>query len=268
MLMQATQTFIFKERRLASLVWLWGVLGTLMLFLLVDYLTTFTLLSKIPYLSDALLWLIPIYYFFTLFLSSRTYGSDLEASISTFFQFIGQMAVLLIFFSFWGVYSIFMTTDYQENTLWLEEDAPSFFTEETKLEYPSDAELIHSSYRKWGANGSRNIIFRVSDINSFGRKAFEKYEFTNPVMDFPNLGRNRLGEQNGNVLLPPLCRGFKAVTVVPRYFEVTREVTEPEDFCGERDALFTQIDYDTEIGVIMVILPQEKLVWLNSTGWF
>jgi hypothetical protein len=268
MLIQATQAFIFKERRLASLVWLWGVLGTLILFLLVDYLTTFTLLSKIPYLSDALLWLIPIYYFFTLFLSSRTYGSDLEASISTFFQFIGQMAVLLIFFSFWGVYSIFMTTDYQENTLWLEEDAPSFFTEETKLEYPSDAELIHSSYRKWGANGSRNIIFRVSDINSFGRKAFEKYEFTNPVMDFPSLGRNRLGEQNGNVLLPPLCRGFKAVTVVPRYFKVTREVTDPEDFCGERDALFTQIDYDTEIGVIMVILPQEKLVWLNSTGWF
>jgi hypothetical protein len=178
------------------------------------------------------------------------------------------MAVLLIFFSFWGVYSIFMTTDYQENTLWLEEDAPSFFTEETKLEYPSDAELIHSSYRKWGANVSKNIIFRVSDINSFGRKAFEKYEFTNPVMDFPNLGRNRLGEQNGNVLLPPLCRGFKAVTVVPRYFKVTREVTEPEDFCGERDALFTQIDYDTEIGVIMVILPKEKLVWLNSTGWF
>jgi hypothetical protein len=32
MLMQTTQTFIFKERRLASLIWLWGVLGTLILF--------------------------------------------------------------------------------------------------------------------------------------------------------------------------------------------------------------------------------------------
>ena len=268
MLMQATQAFIFKERRLASLVWLWGVLGTLILFLLVDYLTTFTLLSRIPYFSDALLWLIPIYYFFTLFLSCRVYGLGLGSLIPTFFQFIGQMAVLLIILSFWFVYSIFMTTDYQENKPWLEENAPSFFTEESKLEYPSDAELIHSSYRKWGANGTTNIIFRVSDINSFGRKAFEKYEFTNPVMDFPNLGLDRLGERNGNVLLPPLCRGFKAVTVVPRYFEVTREVTDPEDFCGERDALFTQIDYDTEIGVIMVILPKEKLVWLNSTGWF
>ena len=260
--------FFFKKRRLASLIWLWGVLGTLILFLLVDYLTTFTLLSKIPYFSDALWWLIPIYYFFTLYQSYRAYGSDLGASIPTFFQFIGQMAVLLIFLSFWGVYSIFMTTDYQENTFNLMQEAPLFFTEESKLDYPNDAELIHISWRKWGANGSTNIIFRVSDINSFGRKAFEKYEFTNPVMDFPNLGWDRLGERNGNVLLPPFCRGFKTVTVVPRYFEVTREVTDPEDFCGERDALFTQIDYDTEIGVIMVILPKEKLVWLNSTGWF
>ena len=84
----------------------------------------------------------------------------------------------------------------------------------------------------------------------------------------PSLSHPRFGEENGNVLLPPFCRGFKAVTVVPRYFEVTREVTDPEDFCGERDALFTQIDYDTEIGVIIVILPKERLVWLNSTGWF
>ena len=266
MLMQATQAFIFKERRLASLFWLWGVLGTLILFLLVDYLTTFTLLSKIPYLSDALLWLIPIYYFLTLFLSYRAYVS--WKFISAFFQFIGQMAVLLIFFSFWGVYSAFMTTDYQENKLWQEEEAPSIFTEDTKLAFPNDAELIHTSVRKLGANISKNIVFRVDDIDSFARKAFERYEFYNLVMDFPNLGRNRLGEENGNVLLPPFCRGFKAVTVVPRYLEVTREVTNPEDFCGQRDALFTQIRRETEIGIIMVILPKEKLVWLSSSYWF
>ena len=268
MLMQSTKAFIFKERRQASLIWLWGVLGTLMFFLLVDFLTTFTLLSEISYLSDLLFCLIPIYYFFTLFLSYPAYGSDLGASIPIFFQFIGQMAVLLIFLSFWGVYSIFMTTDYQENTFNLIQGVPSFFTEESKLDYPNDAELIHISRRKWGANGSTNIIFRVSDINSFGRKAFEKYKFTNPVMDFPSLGRSRLGERNGNVLLPPFCMGTKFVDVKPRYFKITREVTDPEDFCGERDALFTQIKRETEIGIIMVILPKEKLVWLNSTGWF
>jgi len=268
MLMQATKAFVFKERRLASLVWLWGVLGTLILFLLVDYLTTFTLLSRIPYFSDALLWLIPIYYFFTLFLSCRVYGLGLGSLIPTFFQFIGQMAVLIIIMSFWFVYSIFMTTDYKENTFDLRQEAPSFFTVESKLDYPNDAELIHISRRKWGANGSTNIIFRVSDINSFGRKAFEKYEFTNPVMDFPNLGRNRLGESNGNVLLPPFCMGTKFVDVKPRYFKITREVTDPENFCGERDALFTQIRRETEIGIIMVILPKEKLVWLSSSYWF
>ena len=62
--------------------------------------------------------------------------------------------------------------------------------------------------------------------------------------------------------------GLSSVTVNPRYFKVDREITEIENFCGEKEALFTQIDYDTEIGVIMVILPQEKLVWLNRTGWF
>ena len=178
------------------------------------------------------------------------------------------MAVLILIMSFWGVYSIFMTTDYQENKLWLEEEAPSIFTEDTKLAYPGDAELIHTSLRKWGANGSKNIVFRVDDIDSFARKAFERYEFYNLVMDFPNLGRNRLGEENGNVLLPPFCRDFSSVTVVPRYLEVTREVTNPEDFCGERDALFTQIRRETEIGIIMVILPKEKLVWLSSSYWF
>ena len=30
--------FFFKKRRLASLIWLWGVLGTLIVFFAVDYL--------------------------------------------------------------------------------------------------------------------------------------------------------------------------------------------------------------------------------------
>ena len=266
MLMQATKAFVFKERRLASLIWLWGVFGTLIVSFAVDYLANSFVIGPSNY--GKAFWLIPIYYFFTLYLSFKAYKPGLSSIGKAFFQFIGQMAVFIIIMSFWGVYSIFMTTDYQENKLWLEEEAPSIFTEDTKLAYPSDAELIHTSLRKWGANGSKNIVFRVDDIDSFSRKAFERYEFYNLVMDFPNLGRNRLGEENGNVLLPPFCRDFSSVTVVPRYLEVTREVTNPEDFCGERDALFTQIRRETEIGIIMVILPKEKLVWLSSSYWF
>jgi len=268
MLIQATQAFIFKERRLASLVWLWGVLGTLILFLLVDYLTTFTLLSRIPYFSDVLLWLIPIYYFFTLYQSYRAYGSGFGAFISTFVQFIGQMAVLILIMGFIGVYGIFMTTDYQENTSYLKKSAPSFFTEDSKLEYPSDAELIHVSQRKWGANFSKNIIFRVDDIESFRQQAFAEHDFIETVMDFPDIGNSTLGESFGNILLPPFCMGLSSVEVVPRFFKVTREVAEIKNFCGERYVFYSQIDRHVELGIIMVILPQEKLVWLNRTGWF
>ena len=258
--------FFFKKRRLASLICLWGVLGTLVVSFIVDSIGRTFVIGTSNY--GEVYWLIPIYYFFTLYLSFKAYKPGLSSIGKTFFQFIGQMAVLILIFSFWGVYSIFMTTDYQENKPFLEEEAPLIFTEDSKLAYPSDAELIHTSLRRWGANGSKNIVFRVDDINAFYRKAFDRYEFYNLVMDFPNLGRNRLGEENGNVLLPAFCRDFSSVTVVPRYLEVTREVTDPENFCGERDALFTQIRRETEIGIIMVILPKEKLVWLSSSYWF
>ena len=152
MLMQGTKAFIFQERTSGSLIWLWGILGTVILFLLVDYLTTITLLSRIPYFSDALLWLIPIYYFFTLYLCYRAYGSSLSSLIPIFFLFIGQMSVLLIILSFWFVYSIFMTTDYQENTFDLRQEAPSFFNHNKHLE----GHLGRQAYHKHLSNFYKN----------------------------------------------------------------------------------------------------------------
>ena len=264
--MQATKTFVFKERRLASLIWLWGVLGTLIVSFIVDSIDrTFVIGTS----NDGeVYWLIPIYYFFTLYLCYLAYGSGLRAFISSFFQFIGQMAVLILIFSFWGVYSIFMTTDYQENKPFLEEEAPLIFTEDSKLEYPSDAELIHVSQRKWGANFSNNIIFRVDDIESFRQQAFAEHDFIETVMDFPDIGNSTLGESFGNILLPPFCMGLSSVEVVPRFFKVTREVAEIKNFCGERYVFYSQIDRHVELGIIMVILPKERLVWLSYTGWF
>ena len=264
--MQATKTFVFKERRLASLIWLWGVLGTLIVFFAVDYLANSFVIG--PSYYGEVFWLIPIYYFFTLYLCYLAYGSGLKAFISAFFQFIGQMAVLIIIMSFWGVYSIFMTTDYQENKLWLEEEAPSIFTEDTKLAFPNDAELIHTSVRKWGANFSKNIVFRVDDIESFRQQAFAEHDFIETVMDFPDIGNSTLGESFGNILLPPFCIGLSSVEVVPRLFKVTREVAEIKNFCGERYVFYSQIDRHVELGIIMVILPQEKLVWRSSSYWF
>jgi hypothetical protein len=289
MLMQATKAFIFKERTSGSLIWLWGILGTVILFLLVDYLTTITLLSKIPYFNDALLYLVPIYYFSTLFLSFRAYGSSLGAYISTFFQFIGQMAVLIIFLSFWFVYSMFLTTDYQENTSSLRKSAPSFFTDVSKLSYPSDATLEHISKLKLGANFSENLLLSVSDIDSFINYAIGHYSFYRLKMNYPEFE----GGEDYNVIYPDFCANFESYwekraaawmefgykegddviegVLIHGLYKGRTEVENKDpfkNFCGTRDILFTQIKRETEIGIIMVILPKEKLVWLNSTGWF
>ena len=268
MLMQATQAFIFKERRLASLIWLWSLFGTLMLFLLVDYLTTITLLSKIPYFSEALLWLIPIYYLFTLYLCYLAYGSGLGASILAFVQFILQIAVLIFF---WGFYSIFYTTDYQVNTTDLNQKAPSKFTESSKLAYPNDAELIHTSFSRWGPNVATDIVIKVDDIDSFVDTAVTKYKFYEMTMDFPGHDREYLGygfDPFQATLKPPFCIEAQTIDIKPRYFKKTREVTDPENFCGVRDVYYSQIDHHAELDITMVILPKEKLVWLNHSEWF
>jgi hypothetical protein len=265
-------SFFFKKRRLASLICLWGVLGTLVVSFIVDYLTRIPFLSDIPGYGYVVVCFIPIYYFFTLYQSYRAYGSGLGAFISTFFQFIGQMAVLILIMGFWGVYSIFMTTDYQANTPDLKQEAPSKFTESSKLEYPNDAELIHTSYSYWGRpNVGIDIIIRVEDIDSFIESAVTKYKFYEMAMDFPNHDREYLGygfDPFQNTLKPPFCEETKTIDVKPRYFKVTRQIIDPEDFCGERNVYFSQIDKDAELSITMVIFPEEGLVWLNHSEWF
>ena len=99
MLMQATKTFVFKERRLASLIWLWGVLGTLIVSFAVDYLANSFVIGPSGY--GKAFWLIPIYYFFTLFLSYRAYVSWkfisvcsiywADGSIDSYYEFLGGL---------------------------------------------------------------------------------------------------------------------------------------------------------------------------------
>ena len=119
MLMQSNKPFIFKERRQASLIWLWGVPGTL------------------------ILWFI------------------------------------------WSFYAIFFTSDYQENTSSLRKSAPSFFTDVSKLSYPSDATLEHISTLNLGPNFSENLLLSVSDIDSFINYAIGHYSFYRFKMNYP-----------------------------------------------------------------------------------
>ena len=115
------------------MVWLWGFFGTILLFLFIDALATTPLLKRILYLEDWIYWLIPIYYFFVFFFSFGDINLSFKSILHTFFHFIGQIAAFLIFFSFWGVFAIFGGTDYQANTYSLKQEAPSKFTENSKL---------------------------------------------------------------------------------------------------------------------------------------
>ena len=289
MLMQATKAFIFKERRLASLIWLWGVRGTLIVSFIVEYLTRIPYLSDIPGYGYVVLSFIPLYYLFTLHQSFRAYGSGVLECISAFFQFIVQMAGLMLAFSFWMVYSIFMTTDYQENTSSLRKSAPSFFTDVSKLSYPSDATLEHISKLKLGPNFSENLLLSVSDIDSFINYAIGHYSFYRLKMNYPEFE----GGEDYKVIYPDFCANFESYwekraaawmefgykegddviegVLIHGLYKGRTEVENKDpfkNFCGTRDVLLAQIERETEIGIIMVILPKEKLVWLNSTGWF
>ena len=287
--MQAIKAFVFKERSPASLIWLWGLLGTLIVSFIVEYLTRIPFLSDIPGYGYVVVCFIPIYYLFTFYLSYRAFGSGLGASISAFFQFFGQLAVLMLAFSFWGVYAIFVTADYQENTSSLRKSASSFFTDVSKLSYPSDATLEHISTLNLGPNFSENLLLSVSDIDSFINYAIGHYSFYRLKMNYPELE----GGKDYNVIYPDFCANFESYleekaaagmefgykegddviegVLIHGLYKGPTEVENKDpfkNFCGTRDVLLAQIERETEKGIIMVILPKEKLVWLNSTGWF
>ena len=263
--------------------------GILVVSFVVGYLTRIPFLSEILGYSYVVLYFIPIYYFFTLYQSYRAYGSGLGASISAFFQFFGQLAVLMVAFIFFGFYSIFMTTDYQENTSSLRKSAPSFFTDVSKLSYPSDATLEHISTLKLGPNFSENLLLSVPDIDSFINYAIGHYSFYRLKMNYPELE----GGKDYKVIYPDFCANFesywekRAATRMEFGYKEGDDVIEGvlihglykgrtevenkdpfKNFCGTRDVLLALIERETEIGIIMVILPKEKLVWLSSTGWF
>jgi len=40
------------------------------------------------------------------------------------------------------------------------------------------------------------------------------------------------------------------------------------DFCKESESMITQVYQETEIGVLMGIIPSKNIVWLNYTEWF
>ena len=141
--------------------WLWGIFGTILLFLLIDLLALTSFVKRIPFLADWIYLLIPTYYFFIFYLSFRDIELSVGSIARTVLYFIGQMAAFLIFIGCWGVFAAFGGSDYQANTITLKQEAPTEFTVYSKLVYPSDSDLIQTSISYWGANVCRYIFIKV-----------------------------------------------------------------------------------------------------------
>ena len=156
-------------------------------------------------------------------------------------------------------YNSMLSTKFTENTNKLIETAQTKFIEYTELTYPNDVVLKHISTKKMGPNFSSDLILSVPNINSFIEDAEKKYEFKNLKMNYPKID----GNKEYNIIYSDLCGNLN--------HDKDLQVKNPDnlrDFCGDRDILISQIEKETEIGIIMVIFPKEELVWVNYTGWF
>ena len=78
------------------MIWIWGIFGTILLFLSIDALATTSLFQKTPYLSDWIYLLVPGYYLFVFYLGFFTdITPSFKSILHALFHFIGQMASIL-----------------------------------------------------------------------------------------------------------------------------------------------------------------------------
>lgn len=184
-------------------------------------------------------------------------------------KYLSLAVLVFIAFALFLTYGLLGYSYYEENTSELNNSAPNVFLAETKLDYPKDAaSLLHISERKLGPNFATNIIFSVSDVDAFVEQASKMYTFKELVIDYPRLDGEEMGYRNGMVLIIPFCKDENELKGSD--FEGEIDTSLIKEFCGEHKALFVQIDINkqNESGVVMTILPEQKLVWLNSSNLF
>jgi len=73
---------------------------------------------------------------------------------------------------------------------------------------------------------------------------------------------------NGNISALPFCEEINPNDEYDKIFAEKMDQSLFDYFCMEQKVLFTQVEDDVEIGKIMVIFPNQKMVWFNSSYWF
>ena len=177
----------------------------------------------------------------------------------------GCLTIIILFFVLmYFMYDALLSTKFKENTKKLIEGVPERYLSTTNLILPDNVKIIHISTKKWGPNSSSDLIFLVPNIDKFIETVKKKYEFKNLKMNYPKIE----GSNNYDIMFSDLCGNLDHDKDLQ-----AKNLNNLRNFCGNREIMIAQINNEVEetgdgsVSVI-VILPNEKLVWVNDSGWF
>ena len=177
----------------------------------------------------------------------------------------GCLTIIILFFILMYImYDALLSTKFKENTRELIDGSPDRYLSTTNLSFPNDAKIIHISTMKGGPNFSSDLIFLVTNLDKFIENVKQRYEFKDLKMNYPKIE----GGKDYDIMFSDLCGNLlDDKDLQPKNPDNLR------NFCGNREIMIAQINNEVEetgdgsVSVI-VILPNEKLVWVNDSGWF
>ena len=186
-----------------------------------------------------------------------------------FLSFLIFLVVSSIIFSIFIFAAFFDKVNKEENTTILINKAPQIFKEYSGLDIPSNVEVKYVSTRSFGPNGSTDIIFYLENINLFTEKVKKKYNLEDVKMNYPDIditddflfGLN----SDGNIFSDFCDKTNSDQKILQTKFKTLfKEIK----FCGNKNAKIFLIKNEAEEVTILIILPNEKLVFLNQTYFF
>ena len=200
------------------------------------------------------------------------YSSTYQKIYQIVFWIFVIASTSFIAFFIYAMYSFsqaWSTHDYEENTDLLKTSAAGSLYIESRVKLPLDAEIIHVSEHRAGPNTAYNLIFKVNDIGTFLEEVSNQYLLENKTIQYPMLNDELISKrENGNISALPFCEKVNPNDEFDKLFAEKMNQSILVDFCKEQKVLFTQVEDEVEIGKIMVVFPNQKMVWFNSSYWF
>jgi len=201
-----------------------------------------------------------------------TYSSTYQKIYQVVFWIFAIASSAFIVFFFYAMYSFseaWSTHEYEENTDLLNKAAAGSLYIESRIKLPLDAEILHVSEHRAGPNSSYNLLFKVNDLGTFLEDVSNQYLLENKTIDYPLLNDELITKRdNGNISALPFCEKINPSDEYSELFAEKMNQSMFVDFCKKQKVLLSQIEEDTEIGKILVVFPNQKMVWFNSSYWF